>query len=176
MAEGFTLTFEIVGEEQIKRSFSRFAENVNNATEPFKEIAADFKKIEQNQFESEGSYGGGSWAELSKNYSEWKAKNFPGAKILVLSGLMRESLIGENPYYVENIQPLYMEVGTRVPYAIYHQQGGSKLPQRKIINLTEDDKTRWVKIFQAWLVREANKEWAGLMPSIGAAESHLGGI
>jgi len=172
----FTLTFEIAGEEQIKRSFSRFADNVSNATEPFKEISEDFKKIEQKQFDSEGSYGGQGWAKLSTNYAEWKAKNYPGAKILVQSGLMKGSLMGENPYYLENIQPLYMEVGTRIPWAIYHQTGGGKLPQRKIINLTEADKTRWVKIFQAWLVREENKQWAGLMPQISAGEKAIGSI
>jgi len=172
MAE-FKLTFEVDGDVQLERSFARFAENVKDAREPFREIAIDFHEIEREQFESEGGRGSGGWKPLSHDYAEWKAENFPGAKIMVQSGLLKGSLTGENPWSIESIEPLQMTLGTKLGYAKYHQRGGRKLPQRWLIDLTESDKKRWTDIFHSWLVKQANKEFAGIMPVIGAGRSHV---
>ena len=172
----FQLTFEVDGDVQLSRAFSRFAEDVKDAREPFEEVAEDFRNIMSKQFGTEGTYGSGGWAPLSPNYAEWKARNYPGARILERTGLLRDSLEGANPYTIREIRPLEMTVGTKVPYGIFHQRGTKKMPQRKIINLTEADKTRWTKIFHKWLVEQSRKEFAGLMPTIGISKKHISTI
>ncbi len=176
MAGEFVLTFQVAGEEQVSRSFSKFAEDIQDAREPFTEIAQDFKEIEQRQFDSEGAAGSGGWAPLSPNYAVWKARWHPGARLLVLSGLMKESLATGNSWTIEEIEPLSLRLGTRLPFAIWHQTGTTKMPARKPIQLSETDKTRWHKIFQAWLVRQSRKEFKGLMPDIRRGEKAIRSI
>jgi phage gpG-like protein len=173
MAGEFKLTMEVAGEQQLSRGFSRLADNISDATEPFEESADDFKKVEEKWFESEGN---GAWQPLSPNYATWKDRNYPGTKILERAGLLRESLAGSNPWTIRDIQPLQMKLGTTINYAGRHQTGKGRLPQRKVIDLQEEDKTRWVKIFQKWLVNRENKAFAGLAPTIGAQNAHLGSI
>ena len=173
----FELEFNVVGEEQLQRSFSRFGEDVEDASEAFREIAKDFReKLMPAQFNTQGSHGGSGWPPLSPNYAAWKAKNYPGAPILVRSGLLRESLEKNNAYSIVDIQPKSMNIGSRVNYAIFHQQGTRKLPQRKIIQLSEEDKTRWTKIVHVWLLNRANKEFAGIAQVESAASAHISNI
>jgi phage gpG-like protein len=163
---GFNLEFDVAGDQQIMRGFSRFAEDIQDATEPFTQMAEDFRQIEKRQFDSEGEYGSGGWKPLSPNYAAWKSKFYPGRKILELSGLLRESVTDGNPWTIREIQPLKLRLGTKINYAIYHQKGTHRMPARPVIQFSEDDKTRWSKIMQAWLVRKSNQEFAGLMPDI----------
>jgi phage gpG-like protein len=170
------IKFDIHGDEQLKRSLSRFGEHAKDLSEPFREIVKDFHKIERRQFETEGSYGSGGWQPLSPRYAEWKAKKYPGRPIMVLSGLLKESLLGDNPYSVELVTPKSMEVGTVINYAIYHQKGTSKMPARPLIQLTEDDKKRWIKFIQAYLVKQARAEFQGVCQVQAEGFSHIKNI
>lgn len=172
----FDLNIQVSGGEQVQLGFSRFAESIKDWSPVFQDIAADFHEMERRQFDSEGGYASGGWKPLSKTYAEWKAKNYPGNKILVLSGLMKESLTDNNPWTIEDIQALQAEFGTRIPWAIYHQNGGRKIPQRQIVFLTQADQTRWIKLIHAWLLKESNKAFAGLMPTIGEGQARIKSI
>lgn len=152
-----TVTIKIEGDQQVLRTFLRFAEDVQHLEEPFNAIANDFYDIENRQFDSEGGYGSGGWAALSdvsegKGYASWKAKHFPGTSILVRWGNLRESLTMMGGYNIRDVEPLSVTLGTMMPYAKWHQRGTGRMPQRRVIDLTEDDKSRWVKIIQAYLV------------------------
>ncbi len=156
------LRVDVAGDVQLARSFSRFADDVKDLSDAFREIAKDFHEVvERKQFESEGSYGSGGWAALSPDYAEQKARDFPGRPLLVRTGLMKESLLGENPWSIEDIQPLQMKVGTKLEYAIYHQKKTSKMPARPVIDLTEEDKRRFTHIIHKSLVAQAKE--AGLL-------------
>lgn len=150
----FTLKFEIAGEVQIDRSFYRFLEGVSDFTPAFEEIAEDFLAVEVEQFASEGGYGlAGRWSGLSPTYEQWKSKHFPGAKILERTGALRDSLTGQTGASIREISPTTLTLGTKVPYAIYHQQGRG-VPKRKPIDLNEETKRRWVKFIQQCLVEK----------------------
>lgn len=160
----FNLVFKVAGEEQLNRSLSRFAEDVKDYSEPFHEIAADFYETERRLFDSEGGTGGaGAWKKLSDNpagkgYASWKARNFPGAKILHRWENLRDSLTQMgSAWNIREVEPLRLTLGTILPYAIYHQTGRG-VPQRKVIDLSESDKERWMKIIQKWLVQKARTE------------------
>lgn len=152
------LEVNILGDQQLKRKILRFTEAVSDATQPLKEVAEDFWQIEAKQFDSEGGASGG-WLALNQDYAKWKARNFPGAKILERTGILKGSLTNQNPWTVNEPEKLKVTVGTKVPYAAYHQTGGAgnRPPQRRPIDLTEADKRRWAKIFQTWLVYSAHR-------------------
>ena len=174
---GFQFVIDVAGDTQVMRGFSRMADNVKDLSDAFREIVQDFHEIvETQQFESEGRYGSGGWAPLKPEYAERKEKEYPGAPIMVRTGLLKESLLGQNPYAREDIKPLEMKVGTQVFYAKFHQKGTKKMSARPLIQLTQSDKTRWHKIIHRYLVEQARAEWAPLMPTIGAGRAHVGRI
>ena len=154
------LYFEVDGDVQLARSLSRFSEGVKDMRPAFNQIVNFFWQIERKQFDSEGSYGSGGWAPLSEPYATFKAKNFGNKGILQRSGRMMQSLIGDTADTVKEMSPMKFRVGTKVPYAIYHYEGTKNMVARKQIQLTESDKTEWVKIVQRWLVNMAKE--AGL--------------
>jgi phage gpG-like protein len=145
------LQFRVLGDDQLKRTIIRFADDVTDAREPLQEVTKDFWQMEQKQFDSEGGASGG-WASLKPDYAKWKARHFPGAKILEQTGTLKGSLTNQNPWTVNELEKLKVTLGTKVGYAGYHQTGTGKMAQRRPIDFLEADKTRWAKIFQAWLV------------------------
>ena len=154
------LYFEVEGDVQLARSFSRFGEGVEDMRPAFRQIMEAFFQIEKKQFASEGRYGSGGWESLSPTYALWKSRNFPGASILQRTRRMVLSLTGETSDTVKEMSPKNFRIGTKVPYAGYHQTGTSRMPRRPVIELTESDKREWIKIVQRWLVNMAKQ--AGL--------------
>lgn len=149
-------TFEVMGDAQILRSFSRLADEVKDWTPAWGMIRDDFKEIEQRQFDTQGHYGSGGWKVLSKKYERWKEKHYPGRGIMVRTGVLRESLIGGDQF-VYRPEPLQMTIGTQVPYAVYHQKGGPVMPKRPLIELTKADKKRWSKLMGSYLIHLVNR-------------------
>jgi len=157
------VTLEVGGEVQLKRKLSRFGSSFKNIKPLLRDIAKDFKSIEAKQFKSQGSYGSGGWERLSFSYAKWKSKNYPGKPILQRSGRLMSSLTGFGSDYIERMTNSNIELGTMTPYAIYHQSvmPRTKLPRRPVIELTESDKKRWMKMAQSYAVASAKK--AGLL-------------
>lgn len=74
------------------------------------------------------------WAPLSARYTRWKARRFPGRRILERSGRLRRSI-------VTRVEGSALIASTDVPYAAAHQFGTHRLPARPFLVLTEDDLT-----------------------------------
>lgn len=173
---GPLLNIDVMGDVQLSRGFSRFAEDVKDLSEPFREIVRQFKGIEQKQFNTEGGYGSGGWKPLAPSTVEHKEREGFSAKILVRTGLLMESLTGESPWTIAEVRPLELRLGTKLEYALLHQKGTSRMPARPVIDLTEKDKMDFMKTIQRYLVKNMKKEFGGLMGTAGAGAAHLGGI
>jgi phage gpG-like protein len=52
---------------------------------------------------------------------------------------------------VTDITPNSLTLGTAISYARYHQTGTSRMPMRKIIELTKDQKYRWTYVMRMYL-------------------------
>ena len=171
------LTFEVMGDKQVSRSFSRFSNEVKDLTDAFREIVKDFREIvEKKQFESEGSYGSGGWKPLAlSTLLQKRRKGYPDA-ILEASGRMKRSLTGNTGDTIEEVKRLSVRMGTSVSYARYHQKGTRYMPARPLIQLTEGDKTRWTKIIHRYLVGLIKKEFSGLMPTTMEGTGMIGSI
>ena len=152
--------FEVSGEVQIARLFSRFGDGVEDISSPLEEIADDFFEVEQRLFDSEGGTGEhGAWAPLSPRYAAWKARAFPGRGILVAENRMKQSLTTRTGDSIRKIDALELRVGTRIrskkggfPYPAAHQTGTSKTPRRRVIDIAESDKRNWTRFVQRYLV------------------------
>lgn len=92
----------------------------------------------------------GSWARRNDNFDE----------LLVEDGVLYASLQGGGGWYTIASGSM-LEMGTRVPYAHWHQLGGFRThksgaewpPQRKIVDLTEQTAIEWAGILAAWVFR-----------------------
>lgn len=155
MAEplGFT-SYEIENDKKFARALSKAAKKIGDLTTPLNQIAADFRKSRKAIFQlsSAGQYPDLStkpfkaWWEpkesgLNKNfpggYKEYKQEKFGFAyPILKQTGRLEESLT--NRSHPENISRINIdeaELGTSVPYGIYHQSDSprKRLPLRKFL-------------------------------------------
>lgn len=157
MALRFTLQVE--GEAQIDRALTRFADHVSDLRPAWPAVVQVIRSHATKQFATEGSYGpGGGWKALSPKYAKRKAKKWPGRPILEASGQMKRSLVGHTTDSILNYQPLSFGYGTKRGYASYHQKGTPRMPQRKIIDLTETDKRDVTRAIQRELVRQARSD------------------
>jgi phage gpG-like protein len=128
----------------------------------FPAIAADFHRIEEARFSSEGN---GTWKALQPStvrIKERKGQPRP-RKIMYGWGDLQASLTGFAKGTVYEDDPAGLFVGTSIPYAHYHQvgpreirvfgRGRAILPQRRLVALGPDDAHRWAEILQAALTR-----------------------
>jgi len=153
------IRFEVDGDVQLARSLSRFSDDVADLSPAFNEIVPMFYEMEAKQFASEGAYGGVIWPKLAE--ATLKSRNpLSSGKIMQLSGRLVGSLIGGSERIVR-VEKLSLELGTAVPYAVYHQRGGGRLPARPLILLPESERKAWMKVIQRYLVtkmREVSKQ------------------
>lgn len=144
---------EIDGGVAFDRAFNRL-DSLSDLRPLWPPVIEEFYLIETEQFDSEGAAGGERWAPPSDPYAARKAQSFPGAPILQAEGDLRASLT--DPEAADAVlQPREDEliIGTRVPYAMAHQRGTSRMPRRPPINFSEAQKRRIQKALQVGLVR-----------------------
>ena len=152
------ITIEAQGEVQLDRDFTRIRETIDDLTPVWKEVQIEFFDIEGEQFDSEGKKGlSGKWKPLSPKYEEIKLQKYGSIAliggILYATGRMRESLTRHTSDTVSEIHKQEATFGTAVPYAKYHQTGGGRLPQRKVIDLSDEQKRRLTKKIQKELLK-----------------------
>lgn len=119
-------------------------------------------RVEEEAFTSEGgTTRGGRWPRLSERYRRWKARNFPGRRILERTGRLKESIIGSTPDTVSERTATRLTYGTRVPYAVYHQKGTGRIPRRAFLDLTERQSAAIGAIVARYIRVESAKGFSG---------------
>lgn len=150
---------EIAGAAEIDRGFDRFTALIDDWSPVWEPMADAFLAIERAQFETEGAAEGDKWAPLSPAYAEWKEQHFGEMPILMRTLRLYESLTDRNsPDFVFDGGERYLTLGTRVPYAIYHQSRqprASHLPRRPEIAFSEATKRALMKVMQMYAVQVA---------------------
>jgi len=148
------MEFEVDGEKQLSRFFEHASDEIPDFTGTFLDWAEDFRRTQHSVFVNEGAFEGrGRWEELSPDYREWKELHYPGRTILQRTDRLWNSLTGEgHTDHIFEYDESEFKIGTAVPYATFHQDGTPNMPQRKIIELTQPQRKRWVQICrkQTW--------------------------
>ena len=149
-----TLRLSVLGTVQLGRAVAGRIRLVSDFTPVFHQIRDDYHDMEEAAFAQEGSYEGNpAWAPLSAKYAAWKAKRFPGARILYRTGALYKAVTG-GAGHIERIAPFHLELGGSIRVGRWdlgsiHQKpkAGNPLPQRMIINLSKKRKSRWTRFF-----------------------------
>jgi len=149
----------VAGTVEMDRGLARFTDGISDWRPIWPVFADTFYAYIRSQFSSEGEEGlGAKWAKLSDSYAAWKAKHFPGKPILQRTGALIASLTGASaPGAVYQPQPHSLTIGSTIPYALYHQTGTGRMPQRKEIVFSEPAKRELMKLAQMYLVEIATK-------------------
>jgi|WetSurMetagenome_2_1015567.scaffolds.fasta_scaffold180052_2 phage gpG-like protein len=149
----FRLSFTLDGEPQLVRYLDILADSITDYSSMFEKMADDFRSTMGSVFSNSGAFESrGPWASLSPDYALWKGIHAPGKPILELTGALRASLTGGGNH-ISQISRTSLKIGTRDPKAQFHQKGTSIMPQRKIIELTQQQKSRWVRIAHSEIFR-----------------------
>jgi hypothetical protein len=151
-----TVTFTMLGDVVLARGISRYGDAVRDYSPVWDQIRNDFHRIEGEQFDSQGARGGNPWAPLSTSYEAWKQKHFPGMPILQLTGMMWGEF-GVGVGMQTTIEPMKLTMTPSMQRAIYHQQGTRTMPQRKVVDLTEEDKMGWMKMIHNYIYDKAKE-------------------
>lgn len=148
-----TVQFGVTGHRAFNLTLERFQMNAQDASPALDRMADHQRGVWVKQFNSEGSYSGDRWQALSPAYAAWKAKRYPGKPILQRTGDMMAGFT-QRPFAVEVIENDFMVIGSADPKAKFHQHGGGRLPQRKIVTRTRPaDAKVFAKILQEWIVK-----------------------
>lgn len=156
----FRFRLDIAGEVQMDRAIARFSEGVTDYRPIWPVIADDFYAQEKDQFRTEGAEGGERWEELSPEYAAWKEASYPGKPILQRTGDLVGSLTSaSDPNAVKVEERKTLTLGSKVPYAIYHQSPKPRtvLPRRPEIMLTEEFKRGVTRHMQTYLLQVATQ-------------------
>ncbi|MDE2097862.1 MAG: phage virion morphogenesis protein [Patescibacteria group bacterium] len=171
----FRFRLEIAGQVQMDRGIARFADGVSDYRPIWPVIADDFYAQEKDQFKSEGTEGGEEWQQLSPEYEKWKEVHFPGKPILQRTGDLYKSLTSaSDPNTVNRQERKTLTLGSKVPYAIYHQRGTSRMPARPEIQLPEAFKRTTMHHMQVYLVQMATRY--GFREGMGPLEASRRGL
>jgi len=151
-----SVSVSILGEMQLDRALAGRIRATSDLSQPFEHIADDFEEEQEKRFEHEGSLDGAkAWPALSPDYAAWKEQHYPGRKILVRTGKLRDALTG-GPGSVRTIGRLKLVLsGTRLvkgKSGIYdlgalHFTGTSKMPARRPMAIGKRQKHRWMRFF-----------------------------
>lgn len=150
------IEISIAGDKQVNREILRVGERAVDAAPAFSAIADLLIEETAEQFATEGRHASGGWKPLKEStLREKEHAGFGGRGILERTLKLEDSLTkrGDSNMILE-IGPAELAYGSRLPYAGAHQnpKPGSRLPQRRPVELTEDARRRVIKILQRWIM------------------------
>jgi phage gpG-like protein len=74
--------------------------------------------------------------------------------MMVRSGTLRTALLVEGVRELTKNRLVYGVEGPAEKYAAAHQKGTGRLPQRKLISLTQSERRGWDRIFHEWIIKQ----------------------
>ena len=121
----------IQGDKEVIRGLQAVINKISD-WKPELETIGDYlvKRYGNEVFETEGGFLGKRWAKLRPSYDFFKRKNFSGRGTLQRTGAMRksfESSAGKTEVVVSN----------KTPYAVFHQFGNKRMPQRVMMDVND---------------------------------------
>ncbi len=144
--------FEMLGETVLARDLLAIGQRAVAAQPAWLAIIEAMQEDTGDQFDSEGGAQSGGWKPLAASTVLYKSIRKLRPEILRATDRMRNSLIGETSDTVKQVLPFEFSWGTDVEYTAFHQTGTSKMPQRRVIDFTEAQRTKYVKILQRYII------------------------
>ncbi len=166
----FYLTASLPGGDRVSVALDRYQQYLKDLRPFWREyVAPKFFDTVKRNFDLEGgmSEAAGGWAALSPAYAAAKARHYPGKPILQRTGHLYRSLqwLGESvgPEGVFEAHETWARLGTSVPYGIYHQFGGRRLPRRRVLFFPAGSNENYNRLLQQFVIDMRDKSGLGTM-------------
>lgn len=132
------LGFKVEGQDKLNDALEELELTFKDFRPLFREAAKLFYEFEKQAFEAEGeTSAGGEWEELSPLYELIKEQRYPGKTILRRTDALYRSLTQPNARgSIRRVTETELLIGTGIDYALWHQTGTSRMPERPVIALT----------------------------------------
>lgn len=128
----------IRGDRRVKQLLTEMADRTVGVQVAWPKVGDVVADAMREQFATEGvALTGRRWAPLKPHYLRWKRRRGFHTEILRQTDAMKDSLTSR-PMAVEEYRPFSATFGTDDPKAEFHQSGTRFMPQREIINVTDD--------------------------------------
>ena len=131
MARSVEIRIKLGEAQELARNFDLVQRDLDDMRPMWREVSDVLRDEMTSVFDAEGP----GWAPLAIATQADRVKHgFPAAHpILNRTGALRASLESQGGDHIEEINPLSMVWGTRVPYADAHQEGTARMPARPIL-------------------------------------------
>lgn len=124
------IVLQIKGDKELLGAMGNLSRAIENQRESVTEIGSEGLGLIRKRFES----GGPGWPRLALSTERKKARRIGGpSRILVESGRLLGSFSKGTEGNVNRVEALRGEFGSSIPYGIFHQKGGGRLPRREIV-------------------------------------------
>lgn len=147
--------FEVDGEVQVNLALTKIISRVNNLIPIWDDVEELLRQDVETVFEMEGRP---RWVPLSPQTIISRARRgfpYPQFPMLVNTGRLKSSLVLRSHYeHIYNKERLWMEFGSKTPYAIYHQspRPRRKLPRRPFIYIDRKFVSRTIQILRKYII------------------------
>lgn len=149
---------EVQGADELARGFRGLISRLNNLRPFYKSISSDFfRSNEALVFRNSP----GRFTDLKQETKDRKLARFNRVyPILVATGKLRRSLSDKSDTNsVNRISSTSLEIGTKIPYARFHQEGKG-VPERTILSVDIGRRAfRWTRILNDTIEKEMRKDF-----------------
>jgi len=118
----------------------------------FQELLKLLRQISTVQFLTEGAHGSGGWPALAQSTIDKKKAAGQSPWIERASEDLFNSLTGDGRGSIADVSSDWLRYGTSIPYAGFQQSGTRHMPQRRLVQLTEEERKEFVRVVQRFLV------------------------
>lgn len=140
-------SIKIEGDKALIRKLGKLKVDLRDFTGEMKRIGEYFVRFFTVEvFATEGDVFGEQWPQLSPRYELWKRVKYAGRGILVRSGKLQKG-------YRINYGSDFARIYNPVEYAIYHHQGGARLPRRPLVKIDEERKRYIIDVIKQAVAR-----------------------
>jgi phage gpG-like protein len=145
------IQIEITGDKETIAKLQKMDKSFGDWTPELRQVGEFLKQFYSiAAFETEGGIFGARWAALNPSYERWKRDAFPGKGILVRTGDMKKGY----KYEATNNSMTLWNVSK---YAIFHQTGTKRMPQRLLVSLKPKQRDEIINIFKRGLAQRIQK-------------------
>ena len=141
--------------EETVNALRRIQSRLRDLRPAWRSMLKYLRRATEATFASQGSRIGSAWAPLSAEYARWKAVEYPGQPILRASDAMFESLVKRTGDSVIEVERQAMSYGTRDRKAKFHHAGTRRMPRRRFLGVTEEDRREIKKLVRAHLENQS---------------------
>jgi phage gpG-like protein len=141
------MEISVTGVKELAGSIGQMRNVVKDFTPELRDIGRWYIDFVTNDvFETEGGVYGSSWKSLNSKYAVDKAKKYPGRGILERTGFMRT-------HWKLYTAAQYALIENQADYAIYHQNGTSRIPQRMFMKLDRQRQNQIITMFREGILK-----------------------